>query len=579
MLKLLKTYSFALIIPIVIITLAFFLKSAGGPLWQYCDPSYIYYFNALHMLKGITPTLIQHPGIPLQLIILITIWIFNIGLSTPDIIHRALVHPEFYFQAVHFLLILGTFVTYVLLAVYIYHKTSNRWAALLTQLPGLCALIIKSNASNLPILPISANVNPELLLISIVNLFTLCFLALYFAKDSSSQIKWILIMGLVCGLGLSTRLIFFTFLISALIVTPGRKKLILMTVSFVSFFICTLPILSKYPLVWQWAQSIVTHTGALGSGTTGVVDWNTFASHLFKDIFPQHWFFVLITLGAFILSSIQFIKDRTNKNALFLWAACIGTLLHFGIIAKHFSWHYLVLGICSTSPILFLLSINRLFQTQLANKLVMSFVPLFMIVTTTQAVMYHHNLSNLTNDTMGLHDRIYSQYPNCTVIASNSNLVSLYLNQEYALLFGNRYALHHENEELKKASPHAYYFNPDKIIQDQYDGYGIWDSQQRVYGEDLLANYPCVIFLSNTDIEQSAYTLKKIDQSSFANAYLLTGSTEKQANELLSLAEAALQKGDFQQAFALALKSRDLKYEPRGKVEYLLAFIYNKIPK
>ena len=101
-----RRYSFIFVIPTFILILSVLLKLAAGPFWQYSDPCYIYLFNALNMVKGVAPTHIDHPGTPLQLLILFIIWFVNIGHSTQEVLNKVLTNPDFYLSLTYILLTL-----------------------------------------------------------------------------------------------------------------------------------------------------------------------------------------------------------------------------------------------------------------------------------------------------------------------------------------------------------------------------------------------------------------------------------------------------------------------------------------
>ncbi|MBF0489460.1 MAG: hypothetical protein HQL15_02420 [Candidatus Omnitrophica bacterium] len=569
---------FILIIPAIILILSVILKLTAGPLWQYCDPCYQYLFNALHMVKGMSPTYIDHPGTPLHLLIFFIIKILNIGHSSAQTLNNVLITPEFYLSVVNIILILFSFLISVCLGAYIYHKTQDLTAVFLTQLPGLSFPILQSYGYPDPFPPIVANVNPELLLIGITSLFNLTFLRLFFSKTQKTETRSTVLIGFICGLGLATKINFFPLLLPVLICLSWQRWPIFILTCSLSFILWTLPILYKYPVMGQWLLGILNHTGAYGMGSQGIIDWHEFFAHLFKDIFNNCWLYVLSIGGIFIYSSIQMIKNRSNRTIRFQWAAALGVLLQITIVAKHFSLHYLVPGIGLCGSVFFLFYIDKMMGNKRLKIMITLFIVLFILENIRESIVCSNKYFMLTNDIHSFQERIYSKYPACTIIASHSKTMSLYLSQNYALFFGNRYSSHRENQEILETHPHSYYFNPDLVDSDT-DSYGIWNSNNRVFADDLLSSSACTIFIAGHDFTQSPFLLRQIETSTYANAYLLLGSTEKEANELFSKAEDFLNKGNYPTAFALALKSRELNYQPRNKVELLMTIIYHKIKK
>jgi len=70
-----------------------------------------------------------------------------------------------------------------------------------------------------------------------------------------------------------------------------------------------------------------------------------------------------------------------------------------------------------------------------------------------------------------------------------------------------------------------------------------------------------------------------LDKSRYLNAFLLVHSTEKQANDLFLQSLEALKQGDTRKAFILGLKSKQLNYQPRGQLDYILGTIYQELLK
>jgi len=68
-----------------------------------------------------------------------------------------------------------------------------------------------------------------------------------------------------------------------------------------------------------------------------------------------------------------------------------------------------------------------------------------------------------------------------------------------------------------------------------------------------------------------------LEQGQYAAAYLLVKSTEKQANELFDASIKLSEIGDFQNAVAFALESRELHYQPDGRITFLLSRIYHQM--
>ena len=192
-----RRYGILLILPGIQLGYSILLKLATGPYWlaTNSDPSYQYIVNGLHLVKGLVPNHSDHPGTPLQLLCALICWIFNIGHSSSDIVIKGLSSPEFYLHAVFVVLMLFSFLTSFALAAYVFRTTKDVLAAVLTQLPALSFLVLKSWETSEAIIPVVANVAPEPLLISVVNLFNIFLLRCFFAKTSRDEFMVTLWLG------------------------------------------------------------------------------------------------------------------------------------------------------------------------------------------------------------------------------------------------------------------------------------------------------------------------------------------------------------------------------------------------
>ena len=143
-------------------------------------------------------------------------------------------------------------ITSFLLAGYVYMKTQDKIAALLTQLPWLSYFSLKAFETSLPaIIPVISNVDAEHLLIVFSNLFNLSFMVPLFSKSSRQELIAVLMLCLVCGLGLATKFTFTAPVVVALIIIPWRLKILFIIGFILSFMLGTFPVICKYPLMFK----------------------------------------------------------------------------------------------------------------------------------------------------------------------------------------------------------------------------------------------------------------------------------------------------------------------------------------
>jgi len=473
--------------------------------------------------------------------------------------------------------------TSIILGGYVFHKTKDKLAALLVQLTGLIFLVLPSfNNIGIPILPVVANVCPEPLFISIINIFTLYLLKLYFSENSAQKLRHTLVLAFICGLGLAVKINFFSVFLSALMLVPLRNKILFIVVCMVSFVFFTIPIIENYPWIYHWFSGMVVHSSRYGSGSGKFIDWGSFFL-FFKFILHSFVFFVFSAAGLWIWCSVRMIKDRRDQNARFIWALSFCALLHFAATAKHFSNHYLLPGLGLFSPIFLLFYLDLKDKYRFVKPLTAAFILIFISISAFYTIPYYKQLLVLSEDVHDLKSRLHSQYPQCTVIPSTTMAINLYLSKEQALVRGDGTAANMESDELSRLYPHAYFFFSEEIgpsPDPNVESYGIWDFKQRIFADDLMAACPCVIFIKYlSDFSMYPYQVRLVDHSKYLNAYLLLGSTEKEATGLFAQTLDAFNNGNFEKAFFLGLKSRQLNYEPKGQLEYLLSMIYQDLLK
>jgi len=569
-------FLFILIIPFIILIASFLLRSVSGPFWQFGDSAYNYIFNSFQILKGHSPSEIAHPGTPLQTLIAVMIWIVSFGKTAAGAVNQALIDPEYSLQAVYLFLTITSFLSSVFLGLYIYYKTNDKLAVLLAQLPGLSFLIMPSfDGSIYPVLPVVANINAEPCLIIIMNLFNLSLFGLYFSQKRSQELRYTLLLAFVCGLGLATKLDFLFIFLSALMLIPLRQKLMFIVACAVSFVLCTLPIVSKYPQLFQWVTDIVDHSSRYGTGTQEFINWKTYLFYL-NLVTRNDWFFIFSALGLWIWSSQRLIKNSQDRNSRFIWVLTFCFFLHILATAKHFSFHYLLPAIALFGLILPLFYLNQKPRYKILGPLVIALTLIFVSVCIFYVIPNYNNLRVLTQDIHDFNDALSAKYPKCTIIPATTNNVIIYLSKHEAMLRGNGTTFRFEGEDLFRLYPNSYYlFTEELTSSENNESYGIWNYKQRVMGDDILNTCSCAIFVKfRSDFSSYPYQLLPLDQSKYLNAYLFVSSTEKAANELFEKAMDSFKAGDFKQALGYGIQSRQLNYEPRGQLEYFLNLIY-----
>ncbi len=570
MVKIIK-YWIVLIIPLIFLGFSLLLKSATGPYWQYPDPSFGHLLSSLTLIKGLSPTFNYQPGITIQILGAMVISVLNIGHSTAQIVRQVLLNPDLYLNAINSAILMVAFLTSLILGHYIYRQTNDKIAVLLSQLPVLATLPLRSFSFYHYILPIVANVSPEPLLISISNIFNLYILKLYFAKNKRKERSASILLGLTCGFGIATKLTFFPALLLPLIVCRGWLRVIFLSATAISFVFWTIPIFPSYPWLWDWIVKLTTHKGGYGSGDQGIINVPLYIACL-HDMFNICMPLIYFALGALLFSFWQIFRKLTNKGTFFIIAIAINILAQFAFIAKDYDPHYLVSTLCFFGPLFVLPIINFSNKNMLFRSVILGGIILIGFQFLGQAMGYQKELSVHTREVLSFNQMLHTKYPDCVFVGIYPMPMAI---PEAAFFWGNDRD-NTQQDELSKLYPrNLAYFSGNVNDHAPYLS-GIYSIKDRVWADDLIASGSHILFIGpkGYDFSSTPYAVRLMEEGKYASAFLLEGSTEKRANILFDAAFNLAQTGDYKNAFAFANTSQQLHYQPEDKITYLQVWLY-----
>ncbi|MBF0512247.1 MAG: hypothetical protein HQL13_07985 [Candidatus Omnitrophica bacterium] len=332
-----------------------------------------------------------------------------------------------------------------------------------------------------------------------------------------------------------------------------------------------------YSQLVSWIMSLVTHTGVYGNGQKGFVDISSYLG-AWQFMFTQYWFLIVFAVLVFILAFAGLFINKERKHAFFMLVVSGVILLQLGIIAKHFDEHYLVVAFNSFSA-LFVLFYLRFGQK---NVFIQRGILVLVLVSALHSMMivsqYMLRLDKQTKGVVSFNNRIHSKYPNSIYIGSY--LKAPICNSEYALFMGNDSSKAAENEELSALYPDYFSFFADSRDISGSCTWGLYHFKKHVWSEDLLRKYPRIIFInSGYDFDASPFITKPLEDGPYSRAWIMVGTTEREADHYFDAALQALEQGDERRGFALALKAHELHYQPEGKVEYLLSILYKDLKR
>lgn len=574
----LRKYGILALVPGIILVFSVLLKMAAGPYWLSTnfEGPYVYIVNGLDIISGKVPSDITHPGTPIELVSGAVTGLFNIGRSTPDLVTRVFKNPEYYLHLVFAFLTMLSFVTSWLLGWYVFHKTGDKTAAVLSQLPSLYFLVLRCYPSTQPVIPIVAYVGSETLLISVVNLFNICLLMNFFAATTRAEAVSSLWWGLVCGLGMAEKLIFIPLLAVPLVVISWKNKAIFICGVAASFVLWTLPIISRYPVIWSMITDYSSQMGGGHPQDAGMMEAFKRFYSILKDLVVPHWEIGLILCAALLGSLWQLVKGHTKKLSFYLLVLSAGILMQFAVITKHPGPQYLApaLGLCGGLLVLFFL--QGISRNIWGRRLTGVFIIVFTLAGVWRAVDYRSRLAQLTRDIISFNEAVHAKYRGFTFLpfyrASG---------QAYALYWGDSW--HGDprwRDEMARLYPDTCFFNrgggTNRIVS--FGG--------RILSNDLLSSSSGVIFQGDqssgdlgTDsrMDSSPFKVRLLERGRLESVYLLTSTTEKQA--LMSLLGAVhfLQQGDVSQALQFALAAKAYHYQPQEEVDNFILEISSYI--
>ena len=233
------------------------------------DPAYQYLFAAIDILQGNAPAHTDHPGTPLQTLIagvITSSWLVLrlLGQTSLGLFDSVLRAPEIFLGAASSTLLIITSAANFYFGYRIYQATRQYSISLACQLAPLLYAAVIPNV----VFP-----TPEALLIALSLILMGILVPVIFntgqtrRQFSQSAANW---AGVVCGLGVATKLTFVPML--ALLLFLGSPKLILRAfcACILAWFVGVLPILPRLGTMFQWFYSLLMHSGIHGAGERSV---------------------------------------------------------------------------------------------------------------------------------------------------------------------------------------------------------------------------------------------------------------------------------------------------------------------
>lgn len=294
---------------------------------------------------------IDHPGIPIQIIIAIASRIAYIFSNNQNYFYDIIQNSETYILASNILFN----IVFLILIYFIGLKTKKYSNSL-----SLGILFQLSFFSHISLIRITGRLMPEGFMLLPLGLIILLLIKyLYDDEFHEKQRKYIIAFSVLMGWGLATKLSFSPFFIIPFFIIPKFKnKVLVIVLTILCFFIIGFPILSHLSRFWQWGSNMFIHSGKWGHGQANFMDISLISSRLLALFKYDKMIFILLAILFIENLSLVFFrkKFRISKKYFIVSLTSISSVALLALmICKHFALHYFIPALIFKSFFIFLI--------------------------------------------------------------------------------------------------------------------------------------------------------------------------------------------------------------------------------
>lgn len=547
------------IIPFIVMGLSIKLKSATGPYWLgvNSDPSYIYLMNSLYIVDHITPIFTDHPGTTLQILGAVVIKALHLNAGTGEIAGHVFDNPEYYLNAIHVVLLSIYFISLTGVAYYAFRKTKDILFALLLQTPSFLYLTLKSYGGSHYVLPIIANINAGTLLLTIGNLYVMCLLKLYFDMTKRDHIISSVLLGVVCALGIATKIPFLPLFLAPLILLPRYipKVTFIFTLIF-SWIMATLPILPRYGYMYELVKRSITRIGHLGYGEKGLIDLTNLIGAL-KGLAREYVLlsFVVGVCLIFILSRVLFhfksLQDKNNpsrKGIIFLATMVFVVIAQFFMVAKQPAPHYMVPSVALLGILLGFFYQAIPSKARIKNIGVLFFLFFFMGFRTIFAMQYHGKLYERNHAIYDFSKEVHEKYQDCIIVGYYRSS-----SPQIAMDFGDDCGGYKAyGKDLQEKYPEVFFYNKWSRVFHRFSDH--------TYIQTLMKMNKCVLLYGPAINFPGYISVKQIESGRAENLYRVVATTADEAVKHYLMAKRFEARKNYKAAYWHATQAKFFGY-------------------
>jgi hypothetical protein len=478
------------IIPSVFFAEALQLSKASGPQWLGLkfENSYVYLFNSLLVVNGESPAYTDHPGVTTELFGAACLRLSGFQ-SAKDLTNSVVEKPEHYLKKMH-----RALATVCALAVWIFpllvaRRIQSPIRGLLLQAPILFFTTIFYYS-------ISYNSDLFLVIPCFASIYV-CILLLSQREEGAVKLGTCVVSGVVCALGMTTKLTFFPLILISLFCCRGLKSWFFFACGFViTLAVVLIPIYSELARVFTWISALATHSGYYGSGDVGFARADAYIPDIIS-LLSREPSVALIPIASTIVILLASLGNQRQENGSqrerLAWtasASLILQLLSFLIVAKHANFHYLIPLYLSTGINLVLLYNLCRRPGKVAWKTILAGGVL--------AILLFNGFNTLFIGTISLYNSLrYARTDQLSFarrvreMTKNAVLVAYYpsITPDFALYFGNAYARRAFAQNLEALYPRAIFFD---VFNGQFESFSDFLDQSVI-----LAKYDHLYFFGN----------------------------------------------------------------------------------